>query len=189
MATPILKLNDQVLMQAEQEMEGQLSPAVKQDYLKIVVAGMRAGLHGGPKSLLANLKNKSKDPINDAAVGALNLVMLLNRMAKGHMPMKAAMPAAFDLMLHALDFVDRTGLAKIGPDELDRATHIFTNHFAGIFHLSPAMLQHAMGVVHGIMQDPTKMDLLARRTGISKDPRASEPSGIIGEEGNNAVQS
>lgn len=175
MATPIL--NDQVLADAEQKLESQLLPDVRQDYMKIVVAGMRVALHGGPNGMLAGLKNKSKDPIHDAAVGAINLCLLLRHTAPA-MPIKAMIPAAMTLMFHALDFVDKTGLAKVGPDELVRATHIFTNRVMQAWKVTPQMLQHAAGVVHGVMQDPNKMDALARKTGVVKHPMASEPTDL-----------
>lgn len=173
MATPIL--NDQVLADAEQKLESQLLPDVRQDYMKIVVAGMRVALHGGPNSMLAGLKNKSKDPIHDAAMGAINLVLLLRHTAPT-MPVKAMIPAAMTLMFHALDFVDKTGLAKVGPDELVRATHVFTNRVMQAWKVTPAMLEHAAGVVHGVMQDPSKMDMLARKTGVVRHPMASQPT-------------
>lgn len=176
MSTSILQqINDKVLAAAEQKLESQLLPEVRADYLKIVVAGMRVALHKGPNGILAGLKNKSKDPVHDAAVGAINLVLLLRHTAPS-MPIKAMIPAAMTLMFHALDFVDRLGLVKIGSDELVRATHIFTNRVMQAFKVSPQMLQHAAGQVHAVMQDPNKMDQLARRTGVVRHPMASVPT-------------
>jgi len=183
-------LEDSVLMQAEREIEAQLLPDNRADYLKIVVAGMRAGMHGGDKSIVAGLKNKSKDPIHDAAVGAVNLVMLLKHMSPA-MPLKAAVPAAFTLMLHALDIVDKAGIAKVGTPELIRATHVFTNQIMGVLHLTPQQLQHAAGVVQQIAADPVKMDAIGRKAGVLKHPMASEmtplpqgpkPGGLINQE-------
>src|SRR5712664_3366768 len=103
------KLDDPVLQAAEEKLESQLLPEVRADYMKIVVAGMRAALAKGPDGMLAGLKNKSKDPVHDAAAGAVGLVLLLRHTSPA-MPIKAMAPAGMTLMLHALDFVDKVGL-------------------------------------------------------------------------------
>jgi hypothetical protein len=103
-----------VIDAAEQLVERQLTPETHESYLKIVVAGMKAGLENGPNSILAGLE-KSADPVADCAKGAIGLVLILKHQAKGIMPVKAMIPAATTLMLKALAFVDRTGIAKVGP--------------------------------------------------------------------------
>lgn len=171
---PIL-LDNKILQATEQKLESSLLPATRDDYMKIVVAGMKVALDGGPNGMLSRLK-QSRDPVNDCAAGAINLVLTMSRQAKGHMPTQALIPAAMTLMLQALDLVDKAGIAKVGTDELVRATHIFTNKIFAAFKITPQMLNRAAGQVHGIMQDPTKMEVINRRIGAVKDPRASTPT-------------
>ena len=168
-------LQNKLLQATEAKLEGNLTPQNRDDYLKIVVAGMQAGLHGGPQSMLAKLKD-AKDPINNAAVGAVNLVLILRSHAKGTMPYKAMIPAAMTLMLKALDFVDQLGVVKIDNDALVRASHIFTNTLMARFHITSPMINTAVQRVHGIMQDPQKMELIKRKAGVVQDPRASTPT-------------
>lgn len=168
-------LDNKVLEAAEQKIESALLPAVRDDYMKIVVAGMQAAAHNGPNGMLSGLKSR-KDPISDCAIGAINLVVLMSHQSRGAMPMKALVPAAMTLMLHALDLVQKMGLAKIGPDELGRATRVFTNHLFTVLKISPAMLKNMATKVHGVMQDPTQMETISRRAGVVRDPRASQPT-------------
>lgn len=166
---------EQLIDAAEQKVESQLTPETHESYLKIVVAGMKAGLANGPNSILAGLR-KSKDPLSDCAKGAIGLVLILKHQAKGIMPIKAMVPAGMTLMLKALSFADRAGLVKIGPDELARATNVFKDTFLAKFGVTPPMLQHAITKVHGITQDPVAMEQIKRKAGFVKHPDASEPT-------------
>ncbi len=170
-------MSDPVLDAAEQKIEAGLQSEIRDNYLKIVVAGFRAAQQGGDKSIAASLL-KSKDPVSDAAKGAVALVLILRRESKGTMPLQAMIPAAMTLMLHALDLVNRAGLAKVGASELDRATTIFANtilHSAGI---TPPMLAHAAQQVNEMTQDPVKLQKLQLKAGMVKHPDALEPTQI-----------
>lgn len=168
-------INNKLLMAAEQRVEAGLTPENRADYMKIVVAGMRVALDKGPDGIMASLK-KSRDPVHDAAVGAVNLVLLMRKQSRGTMPIKALVPAAMTLMLQALDFCEKARITKITPKKLDRATLIFRNQIFGAFHITPDVLKAAAAKAHGVMQDPAQMDIIARRTGVVKDPRASVPT-------------
>jgi len=167
-------LKNSILEAAEQKIESGLMPDNQVNYQKIVVAGMHAGMAKNG-SLLVSL-HKSKDPVSDCANGAVKLCMILRRQSHGIMPLKAMVPAAMTLMLQALDFCDKSGIAKIGTPELVRATHIFTNTMFAAFKITPQMIHTAAGKIHGIMQDPAKMEMLKRRAGVVKAPGASEPT-------------
>lgn len=164
-----------ILAAAEQKVESQLTPDTHESYLKIVVAGMKAGLADGPNSILAGLA-KSKDPVSDCAKGAIGLVLVLKHQAKGIMPVKAMIPAGMTLMLKALAFADRTGIVKVGNDELVRASHIFKDTFLAKFGVTPPMLQHAMIKVHALTQDPVAMEQMKRKAGFVRHPDASQPT-------------
>jgi hypothetical protein len=170
------QMSSPILEAAEQKIEEQLAQddQNKQNYQKIVVAGMAAALSRGPDGILASLR-KSPDPVRDAAKGAVSLVLILRRNARGVMPLKAMVPAAMTLMLRALDFVNRTG-TKIGTPELVRATHIFTNEVFAAFHITPAMLAHASTQVHALTQDPVAMAAINQKAGITQHPNAANPT-------------
>lgn len=171
----IPRMKQQVLADVEAKVEHNLLPENKQDYLKVVVTGLRTGMSGGPNSIIAKLK-QSKNPVQDCAVGAINLALLMRVHSRMTMPVKAMVPAAMTLMLHALDVADRLGLVKVDANVVNTATHIFTEYLLRSQGITPQMINHAAGVVHGITQDPSKMDMLARRTGVVRHPMASEPT-------------
>lgn len=160
---------------AQAAVEAKLLPKTKADYDKIVVAGMRASMHGGPNSMLAKLQT-SKDVVQDSAAGAISLVMILSQQSKGQMPVEAQIPASATLMLQALDFAEKAKMLTVGEEDVARGTKMQGNiwlHFAG---LTPEKLQAMAEKTHGIMQDPTQMDLVARTAGVVKDPRVSVPT-------------
>lgn len=164
-----------LLQQAELKIESQLTPEVKDNYLKIVVAGMKAGMAGGPDSIMAKLRD-SKNVVADCAKGAIGLVMILRSQAKGIMPMNAMIPAAATLMLKALSFAEQMGLAKIGTPEIENAMRIFNDTFLGKLGVTPPMMQHAMKKVDQLSQDPVAMEMMKRKAGFVKHPEASEPT-------------
>lgn len=163
---------NKLLRDIEQRIEAGLTPENRADYLKIVVSGMRVAAHGGPAGLLSGLARR-KDPVADAATGAINLVLLMSKQSQGTMPMKAMIPAAMTLMLQALDLIDKARIAKIDADSIGRATHVFTDHLFKVIGVTPQMLTNAAQKIHGITQDPAKMNVINLRTGAAKDPRAA----------------
>lgn len=159
-------IQDPVLQAAETKVEQGLIPEVRANYHKIVVAGMALAMEHGDQGILYSLKN-SKNPIHDCAKGAVNLVLILRRQAKGVMPLKAMVPAGMTLMIKALDFVDKSKIMPIDNATLVKATHIFTNEMFGAFKISPQMLHHAADKVHGMTQDPATMDKMRKASGIT----------------------
>lgn len=175
----ILKSN-KLLAATEAKIEAGLLPQTREAYDRIVVAGMRAGLSGGPEGILAGLR-QSRDPINDCARGAVNLVVMLRHHSRGTMPPQAMIPGAMTLMLKALDFVDRARIVKIGNDELVKATRLFTACVFQVFKI-PMKGLDALGTrTAALMRDPTAVDAMARRVGVLRDPQASVPNAVIPE--------
>lgn len=165
-------LSNKLLQAAEAKIENDLTPQNRDDYMKIVVAGMHFLLRGGPNGVLAKLKGRS-DPVHDCALGAVNLVLILKRESKGVMPLKAMVPAGMTIMLKALDFAEKIGKVKVDNDTLVRAAHIFTNTLMQRFHITAPMLSTAMQRVHGIMSDPQKMAQINMKAGVTKHPNAA----------------
>lgn len=164
-----------LLQATEAGIERGMDPETRQNYDKIVVAGMAAALDKGPNSILASLR-QSKDPVSDAAKGAVALVFLLRKEAKGVMPMKALVPAGLTLMLKALDFADRAGIAKVGQPELVRATHVFTDQVFARSGISKQQLATAATKVHALTQDPQAMAAINLKAGVTRHPMAAEPT-------------
>lgn len=169
------ELNNPLLQQAEDKIEAGLTPENAANYQKIVVAGLHVGLDKGADGLMAQLA-RSKDPIADAAKGAVSVVLILRKEAKGVMPVKALVPAAMTLMLRALDFIDRAKIAPVGQPELVRATHIFGDFMFARFGISKAGLANAAQKVHAITQDPVAMTKIQMKAGFLRHPDAATPT-------------
>lgn len=174
-----MPLSNPLLQQTEAQVETGIEPETRANYDKIVVAGMHAALDKGPNSILASLK-QSQDPVSDAAKGAVSLVVILRKDAKGVMPLKAMVPAAMTLMLKALDFIDRSGIAKIGNEELVRATHIFTDTMFARMGISKGSLERAATRVHQITQDPEAMNAINLKAGITRHALSDTPTPLPG---------
>lgn len=168
-------LSNPLLQQAEQKIEANMQPDVRAAYMKVVVAGMSVALAKGPDGFMGKLR-QSQDPISDCARGAVSLMLIMRKEAKGVMPMKAGIPAAMTLLFHGLDFLDRAKIAKIAEPEIDRATTIFTNTLFQRLGITPQMLQHAVGRTHQIMQDPTAMAAINLKLGATRHPDAAAPT-------------
>lgn len=170
-------LSNPILQQAEDMIETHLTPDNRQNYMKIVAAGLHVALDGGPDSLMAKLR-QSQDPVADAAKGAVSLVIILRKQAKGVMPVPAMVPAAMTLMLTALDFLGRSKTAEIGQAELVRATHIFADTVFARFNITKQGLSNAAARVHSLIQDPQAMNAINLKAGIMQHPNASTPTPI-----------
>lgn len=145
-----------LIKQVEQQIEQRLKAGVRESYMKIVIAGMKYALNKGDQSLFAQLHD-SKDPVNDCVKGAIGLVGILRRAAKGAMPADAMIPAAMTLMLEALDYAERAGLLKVDAAVVDQATQLLLNTLLPLLGITPQKLGQLTGQVHGAMQDPDKM--------------------------------
>jgi hypothetical protein len=164
-----------ILQAAEDKIEDGLMPDTRANYMKIVVAGMHAGLAKGPDSILASLI-KSSDPLSDAAKGAVSLVLILRKEAHGVMPLKAMVPAGMTLMLHALAFAERAGMIKVGAPELVKATHVFTDTVFARFGITRQGLANAANKIHTIMQDPAAMEKINLKAGLLRHPLSATPT-------------
>lgn len=168
-------LSNPLLRAAEQKIEAGMQPDVRADYMKVVVAGLNVALAKGPDGFMGKLR-QSQDPISDCARGAVSLMLIMRKEAKGVMPMKAGIPAALTLMFHGLQFLEQSKVLTIAEPEIDRATTIFTNTLFHRLGITPQMLQHATGRVHALMMDPASMELINRKAGLVKSPDASTPT-------------
>lgn len=174
----LVDIADPILKAAELKIESQLLPATKDAYMRIVVTGMKAAMANGPNSMVAKLR-QSKDPIGDAARGAVNLVILMSHQAKGVMPPQAIPPAAATLMFQALDFLDKSGVVKIDANAVAAAQHLQANYILAKYKITPQMMQAAAANVHKVMQDPTAMEKINRKAGVVVAPGVSSPNTAV----------
>lgn len=172
-------LGNPLLQRMQNQVEARLTPENRNDYNKAVVAGLHIALANGPNSFMAKLLHRP-DPIGDCAKGAVSLVLIMQKEAKGVLPLQAGVPAGMTLMLHGLDFLDHSGIVKIAEPELDRAVFQFGNQMLFKLGITPQILQNAAAKVHAIIQDPDAMAKINLKAGITRHPNAALPTAIPG---------
>lgn len=160
-----------LIKQVQAQIEQRLKTGVRESYQKIVISGMKFILDKGPDGILAQL-GKSQNVIDDAVKGAIGVVGILRRAAKGVMPADAMVPAAMTLMLEALDYAERVGLLTVDTNVIDQATHLFIETISPRMGVTPQKLGQLTSQVHGIMQDPDKM---ARITAAQREQQQQQP--------------
>lgn len=173
------QLNNPLLQNIENGIEASLTDANHDDYDKIVTAGMHLALADGGKMMVQ--LEKAPDPIAGAAKGAVGLMLIMRKDAKGIMSMKAAVPAAMTLLLKALDFVDRSKIAPVGNPEIERATHIFTDFLFARMGITKQGLANLAQKVHGLTQDPAAVHTLQMKAGTIQHPMAAKPTPLTPE--------
>lgn len=176
-----------LLGKAEQAIEKNLTPQNRDDYMKIVAAGMKIVLHGGPTGLITKL-TQSKDPMATATAGPVNLVTTLAKSLtpqQGHMPEKAMVPAAMTLMFHALDVLDHQGILKVDETVLEQAVKKISDNLFRAFNISNEQLQKMATQTHQAVTAPGGIEKLhahaqqvvARHSGAPQAPAAPPPGG------------
>jgi hypothetical protein len=165
------ELSNPGLQAIQDQIERNLTSDNRPNYDKIVVAGMHLALDKGPQGLLAQLHN-SRDPITDAAKGAVSLMLVMRSQAHGVMPMKAAVPAAMTLLLKALDFLERSGVIAVNQAVLERASTIFSDYLLARFGISREGLATAARRVNLLVQDPAAVKQMQIKAGMIPHPGA-----------------
>lgn len=166
---------ENLLKAIEAQIEQNLDQKYREAYEKIVVSGMSIAMEGGPNSIIAGVKD-SKDPINDAAKGAVNLILMMRKQAKGVMPVQAMVPAAMTLMLRALAIVERAKIAKVDKAALDQATRTFMNKMMEAIGVNGKQLKHAAGKINDMVNDPQALQKMKMAAGVVQHPNAAKPT-------------
>lgn len=169
-----IRTKNRLLRQAVENVEANLEPKNRQNYDRLVTAGMQAAVDKDGGGILAGIV-KYKDPVQAAAVGAVQLVFMLRGHATGKVPEQAMIPAAYTLMMQALAFIEDAKLAKIGPDEITWATRVWMNTVFTRFGIPPAALERQKKAAEGIINNPARLERLHLLTGYTVDPRAPRP--------------
>lgn len=180
-------LDDDLLKATEEHIESRLTPEVKTYFQRIVLAGMKYAIHGGPNGVMRNLKS-APDPLKAIAVGAVNLAFMLLKSENPHPSptmLVATTHASYALMLQGMGVAAKMGLIEItGGDggTIDKATKMATDQIMANMHVTPDKMNAAAAKVHGVMKDPAQMQMIRLKTGIDRDPRAPTPTLPEGED-------
>jgi hypothetical protein len=150
-------MKNQMIIKAEAAIDAKVSPADKQAYDRIVLAGMKVMFsketHG---ELMAGLK-ESQEPLKTAVEGIVGLLGLLFKESRNTMPVGPMILAGQSLLMEGLDFMEQGGMIQVTPDMLAEATQLYIETLLPKIGMSPEKMREVLGKAQGVMSDPQKM--------------------------------
>ena len=150
-------MQNQMIIKAEAAIDAKVSPADKQAYDKIVLAGMKVMFSKETHAqLLAGLK-ESQDPLKTAVDGIIGILGLLFKESRNTMPGGPIFLGGQWLLMEALDFMEQGQMIEITPEMLAEATQSYIETLLPKLGMTPEKMQAALGKAQGIMSDPQKM--------------------------------
>jgi hypothetical protein len=96
-------------------------PQLKGAYLRIVKAGMTVMFSDQTSNMMMQQLHSSPDMVKNLSEGIAGLMAILFKQSK-EMPQQLIVPAALELLTHAIDFVAKTKLANLTPEQVAAAT-------------------------------------------------------------------
>lgn len=121
-----------------------MPPELQEAYERVVVAGMKIMFSKESHSaMLAEIKRPG--PMGQRlGKGIAGLMTLLFNESNDTMPPAVVIPAGINLLMQAVDFLRKTGLAKPTNAEIGEGIEIFITTILGKFGADPAKLQEAL---------------------------------------------
>jgi len=128
------KLNDPMLKRIERGIDAKVSPALRKQYMSILIAGMKIIYHSAISDQIANKLKTSMDIKGDVSKGVANIIAtIFNEVGKKMVPQQksnfvaASMPAGVTLMCQLLDYSEQIAGTKVTEDliaETSQATSV-----------------------------------------------------------------
>lgn len=117
----VTKVENPLLKQMITELEAKMNPQQKADYMPIVVAGMKILFDDSTHSMVKDKIKNSKSLVKDGAAGAVMLIGVIAKEAKGKMKVEMAVPAAITLLCYIYDFIEDSTGGRIDQGSLAKA--------------------------------------------------------------------
>ncbi len=140
----INQVQSPLLKQAEGIVEKGVQPKFMDAYKRVVVAGMKVMFDKKTHKMMIEGLEDEPDPITTGVRGLIGILSILYKQSRGTMPMEAMIPAGLTLMIIGLDFMDKTGIVKVGKEELGKATQEYLNELLPKIGLTPEKMNTLM---------------------------------------------
>lgn len=98
-----------------------IPPQLHDAYQRMVEAGMKVMFSDKTSSMMIQQLKSSPDMVKNISDGIAGLMAILFKQSKG-MPQQLILPAALELLTHAFEFIAKTGIAKLTPQQEGDAT-------------------------------------------------------------------
>lgn len=139
----VSQLKDPTLAKTEDAMSKRVPPALQPALQKIMVAGrnmMYAPTHQG--GTLANqVLAKPGDPLRNIAEGVVKLMLVMYKQSNKTMPLQAAIPATYMLLMEGLDYAESSGHIKVDSKAISAATKDCGALMLQAFNITPQMIK------------------------------------------------
>lgn len=157
---------NEILTRTSQALMQKVNPKLVPAVTKVVAAGRRIMYSDQTRQMAVQQLKQAKDPASIGAVVAKLAAVLMNQ-AHGTIPPSVLFPAAMQLLMEALGFLEEAGAVQITTEFLAQCTQ----------ELGSAFLQ-VMGVT------PDKLDQMMANKGAPAQPEApaqpaTPPAGIV----------
>lgn len=146
-------------------------PELKPAYDKIVAAGMRVMFSDKTNSLMMQQLKATPDIVKNIADGIAGLMGILFKNSNNKMPQQLIIPAALDLMMHAVDYIIKTKMAQLTPQQIGAATEATINAVLAKFNISPQQAQQILAQMGQKAQGGTQAGGMAQPAPSQAAPR------------------
>jgi hypothetical protein len=155
-----------LLAKTEAAIEAKVTPENREAHAKIVAAGMKFAFSNATHGTLVEGLARSKEPVHDVAVGVVGILMILAQKAQGTMPAPAMVSAGMVLVLHGLDYLEKTKGVKIGNKEIDDSTKLFTTTLLPKIGVTPEVMAKANNTAQNAMKNKRFMAEYSKTKGV-----------------------
>lgn len=115
-----------------------IPPQLKESYLKIISAGMKVMFSDKTSGMMVQQLKSSPDMVKNLSDGIAGLMAILFKQSQNKMPQQLIVPAALELLTHAVDFIAKTKMAQLTPKQVGDATVATIYAVLAKFHISRA---------------------------------------------------
>jgi hypothetical protein len=145
---------DPLIAQVQDLLRSKIPPNLRVPVQKIVMAGIKIMYAPQTHFLMIHTIKTNADPAEAAGMGVTQLITILYKESKGTMPIDAIPLAAVLLVCDALDFMEKSGVCKVTPDILSRATQTVIAYLMQKVGMTPQKMVQMMKNGQGGQQSP-----------------------------------
>lgn len=159
--------------QIREQLRNNVPPDMREAYDKVVVAGMKFMFDEKTHQYAIEALQGDGDPAEKLGKGVAQLMGILAERSQGAFPEHLIIPAGIELVMHAAEFAQESGMMELTPDTLGNAIQIFV---FSVFEMA------GMGQEQ-VMQAISNMEQMGQQGGqepeMPEQEMAAQPDGLI----------
>lgn len=171
------KVENPILRDTILGIEGKLSAPQKEQYLPIVVAGMKLLYDDSTQGVIKDYLKRSKSLKHSAVQGTLKMISIIYKESKGRMAIEMAVPAGVTLLCYVLDYIEDvqgSGVKRTSGDDLAHMTRVLAPETLKLFGIDQQTL--AKGIDYGRAHKDEIQRMMERGQPAATAPAAGPPT-------------